>query len=675
MHLIRVAERNERVNMLEIPATSRLKYLGSESPYLLISAPNQLLVFFFCMLALCIQNAWANADRLQLYHHIAEGNYMIGDLAGAERGIEQMLRLDESYAPALALKARVLMEQQETERALDTSRQASRSAPQNLEYQLLEALILGHLGKRGDALKKIDSVIALATPGGEDALVAQQLKGLIEMAEGNWEEAAEVFKAMSRTTHKQSESSRRLASEAYLEKAKDHLKNGNGAAAILSIDQAITLYEKVSGTEALQAKTSLKLLRARTLVRIGKPKEAISGLRQLLAGSPENLEVITTLASIYARTGDWDSLDELVEPLAAQPELIDVTLYLEGRIALARDRVGTARKKFEEAIELQKNKETGLLPSLLFYRGLCLQRLDRKEQATAAMEEAMKKGFQPETADEAVVLAKMLLRAGKAELAIPILEKNLLSTEKDPKFANAWSVLGRAHEKAGNTSLAISALNESLSLQTNQSVSLALRGSLLRQIGDLEGALADYENASALDPSNKSLLYALSLTYLQLGQLQYAEQKLGQAVQSSPQQRGQVLLHSLLAYASGKSSTAAFSLEKYFELATEETNSSAHYLNYLLHADAKGLNDPVIDYLKGKASRKEVLDWAGRAETPEFARSRICSAAYWLAQKEHLHGANVLRDELLKIALETGTPENPEWQFARWHSKEVERNN
>ena len=78
------------------------------------------------------------------------------------------------------------------------------------------------------------------------------------------------------------------------------------------------------------------------------------------------------------------------------------------------------------------------------------------------------------------------------------------------------------------------------------------------------------------------------------------------------------------------------------------------------------LNDPVIQYFNGVANRKKVLDWAGIARSPEEARRQICAAAFWMAQWEKANGNAANAKELLKIAVDVGSPDLTEWQLANW---------
>ena len=462
-----------------------------------------------------------------------------------------------------------------------------------------------------------------------------------------------------------------------------HTGTDNGTILIAAIDQAIAVYENQPGQEALQQSTALRLLRARLLTQIGHFDQAITDLQNLTAQQPQNFEALIILASLYASVERWESLEAVIEPIAKRPELRDVALYLEGRAALAKNRVGTARAKFEAAIEALPREADLLRRSLLFYRGLCLQKLGRHEEAFTSILDAVDAGFRPETSEEALVAGRTLLLAGRSSDAIPILEA--ITLNRIHPGAEAWAMLGRAHLASDTPTLALSAFNESLLIDSEQAEALALRGALLRKIGDLEGALADYKKAHQLTPSSSVLSYEKGLVLLQLGRLPEAEGVLQIAARQLSAYSTLDLIHANCAYAIGNIDGATESLSGYLAENPKTPEPNAIYLAQLLQADfnknisrvartpdlAKNLkvttlNDPVIQYFNGVANRKAVLDWAGIAKSPEEARRQICAAAFWMAQWEKANGDPAKAKELLKIAVNTGSPDLTEWQLANW---------
>lgn len=624
---------------------------------------SQILGLLLCLGGL---SAAPTAERIDFYYGIAEGNYLIGDLGGAERGIEQMLRINPDHIPALTLKARVLLDARQAEAALEAADRAIELAPENLQHTLLKALILGHMQRREEAGTLIEQVLSAAASGSDDARAARQLRGLLLMAEGEWDQAADAFNEIYLADPETAGTSLQLRSEAYLEKARDAMTGGDADAALAAIDEAIAVYQDQSGQESLQKRTALRLMRARLLTRIGRFEAAIQDLQSLTGQQPENYEALITLASLYASVERWDSLEALIEPIAGRPELADVALYLEGRAALAKNRVGTARAKFEAAIEALPKEADLLRRSLFFYRGICLELLGREDEAEVEILNALDAGFRPETSAEALTASRTLLRADRAADAIPLLEAVTLN--RIEPGAEVWAMLGRAHLATDTLVLALSAFNESLRIEPNQTDARALRGSLLRKIGDSEGALADFKVALRLSPENHAIRYAQGLTALQLGRIEDAEASIGRTAAALQDQAGLHLLHAVLAYAIGDHEGAGASLDRYQSIIPEKQNPSAVYLAFLLpeeKSDDLG-KDAVCRYFLGEFDRKEALDHAGVAESPEQARQQICAAAFWMAQWEHAQDELEKSRELLKISIQAGQPNFTEYQLARW---------
>ena len=630
---------------------------------------------------LCLSAA-PKTNLVELYHGIAEGNYLVGDLAGAERGIEQMLRIEPDYLAALTLKARVMLDQNKPTEALAAADRAIALDPENHEHSLLKVLTLGHMDRRDEATALIQEILAKAVPGSEDARAAKQLFGLLRMAEGEWDDAATAFNEIYLADPETDSASLRLSSEAYLKKARAELQEGAQDEAIAAIDQAIAVYKGQTGKEALQQRNALRLLRARLLTQIGRFELAIADLQNLTIQQPQNFEALITLASLYASVGHWESLEAVIKPIAKRPELRDVVLYLEGRAALAKNRVGTARAKFEASIQALPKEADLLRRSLFFYRGFCLQKLGRHEEAITSILDAIDAGFCPETSEEALVVSRTLLRADRASDAIPILEA--ITLNRINPDAEVWAMLGRAHLNSETPALALSAFNESLLVDSEQAEVLGLRGALLRKIGDLDGALADYTKAHQIIPSSPVLSYEKGLVFLQLGRLEEAESLLQIAARKLTAHYTLDLLHATCAYVIGKTESATESLTEYQEI-PGDPELSAIYLARILQVDfnkdksrvkwgsdsAKNsqtatLGDPVLQYYNSVANRKAVLDWAGIAKSPEKARQQICAAAFWMAQWERAYGDPAKAKELLKIAVDSGSPDLTEWQLANW---------
>jgi tetratricopeptide (TPR) repeat protein len=550
-------------------------------------------------------------------------------------------------------------------------------APDSAEYRLLHALALHRSGRSGAAAEWIDGVIAEAAPDGPEAATARQLRGLIHMSEGDWERAAAVFGGGPATDGR----GKALAAEAYAEAAAAHEAEGRFPEALAAFDAALGM----APADPAKQREELRLARARLLGNRGRLEEAAADLQAVTGRNPEHLEGTVMLASLYAALERWEPLDGLLPRITAEPGLRDIALYLEGRSALARDRVGTARVRFEEALDRTGGTESRLRPALLFYRGACLRRLRRAGEGDGEILAALEGGFTPETTTEFQLAAGALLRSGDPGRATALLTPRLLGVDDAP--AGLWALLGRAHEAAGEDALALSAYSEGIRRAPGEAECLALRAGLLRSLGDLEGAATDYAAAREADPDKPAYAYALGLTLLQLGRIPESADALGAASAGLPKNTGAALLHGLVALCLDRHAAARASLQRYHaSLGAAPGNESALLLAYCLDladdpAAALGRFDSALDarppsddsglrlyrdYFAGRLGRAALLDTAGRAEDPGDAAERVAEAAFWMAQHEGLSGRAEAARSLLTIAAETGDPDQPETRLAAW---------
>lgn len=612
-------------------------------------------------------------DRALQLHSLAQGSYLIGDTPGALKVIEECLRITPNYLPALRLRARILIDENRIEHARETLQSALEIASDDAESRLLYALLQIQDGEGPKALLTVEEIKSETTPESREGRIARQLYEILNFNGGEIGEATRAF-----TENSENESTNReLATDALLFRVERFMSEGKVRDAIDTLDQAIALYQQTSRREDIVKRRRLRFQRANLLIQSKEIDLATQELEQLYRKDRSDLPVVLALSSLYTNESRWSQLEELLPTLAKRPELRDIQLYLEGRIALSRDRVGTARARFESALELARRQKNNLQPTLNFYHAICLDLLGRTNEAETSFLKAIELGFRPETSEEAIELGRALTRLGQHDEAITAMEDTILRGITSEKL---WIQLGRYHRKAGNSALAISALNEALQINPN-STTLGLRGSLLRQIGDLEGAVADYNNALVITPDNGALRYEKGLTLLQLGQIEQGEEQLYIASQTLKNQHTLDLLHAATAYTIGKINRALESLNRYIahvpSINTEWTESAtAVYLNDLLHAEHDMFGDSNItknrsiqlfrNYSQKTASRKDVLDWAGRADTEKQARAQISSAAFWLGQLEKEAGNTRACLELLDISIEFGNSQIPEWNFAKW---------
>ena len=219
------------------------------------------IVIALSLLPLCTVLAELNDKRIEFYHGIAEGNYLIGDLQGAAKGVEQMLKIDADYVPALTLSARIDIDRNQPERALVSAERAQTLEPEVHAHTLLKALVLGSMTRREDAIRSIEQVMQVAPAASDDYRVASKLLGLLLMAEGDWDTAADTFNQIYSANPQTAAISLELASEAYLEKAANALNSGDTDTAVTAITQALEAATNQPGENSLKQQTTLRMMR------------------------------------------------------------------------------------------------------------------------------------------------------------------------------------------------------------------------------------------------------------------------------------------------------------------------------------------------------------------------------------------------------------------------------
>lgn len=645
----------------------------------------RLLTLCLCSLLYCSTSAATdrNSEKIKLYFGVAEGNYLIGDLRGAERTLQEILKSDPQHLPSLRLLTRVQLDQNQSQVALETTRTLLKIDQENAQNTLLHALVLGHLDRRTEAIEVLQTLLKSVAPESKDAAAATQMLGLFQMAESDWDAAAQTFYQRYKSEKDPSENLE-LATEAYLEKAQEALDQNKAQSALDALDQALTLYNDQSGQTALQRRTQLSILQAQIHSRTGNLTAAIRILEPLIQAQPDNQQTRIILASLYASTSQWDALNATIAPIKQVPEFADIALYFEGREAYAEGRIGTARIRFQEALDQLPEGPNTLRPSLHFYLGACYEALDRSDEANQSILEALDTGFRPELAEEAQLSAQVYARTGDAQKAIKLLEAILLN--QADQSANTWQLLGRMLETDRQLKRALSAYNQALDVAEPTAETLGLRGALLRKLGDLPGAESDFLSALELQVENSAFHYALGLIYFQSGRLEKASQRFTNALELAPKNSDLQLLNALLLFTTGQTNQASLNLDNYIGFVQSAPNSTAHLLRYFLKAspeqatalqtlEALKTDDielrRIIAYISGKQNKAETLNAAAAAESPSEAQKQICATAFWMAQHAAISGQTDTQAELLQIAVDTDRTTSPEYQCALWQLKQL----
>ncbi|MGV8041100.1 MAG: tetratricopeptide repeat protein [Thermoanaerobaculaceae bacterium] len=228
------------------------------------------------------------------------------------------------------------------------------------------------------------------------------------------------------------------------------------------------------------------LLEARRFLASGRPGDAVSLLRGVLAAQPSSLPVLEVLAEAFVEAGQLDDAFRAVNTALGVNDKPELRLLL-GEIELRRNRLDFAREAFRRVVETDFGNDRGWAAL-----GLLAARSGDLSTARDALDKALRAN--PMLFEARVVRAQVSLLDGDASAAVQSLQRAVQARPEDP-WPQAW--LGMAHLAAGNTAAAAEKLD--LAVKAGQDrFALALAEALRRQ-GNLERALQVLDRLPADD--------------------------------------------------------------------------------------------------------------------------------------------------------------------------------
>lgn len=381
-----------------------------------------------------------------------------------------------------------------------------------------------------------------------------------------------------------------------------------------------------------------------------------------------NPQALIMLASIYCNAEEWHKLNRLVKSMEKIPYLIDLSNYFSGRIALANNRLGSARRAFEKAAKERPSSTQFIQGHIYFYQALCLQKLKQIDQASLAYEKAMANHFTAESLEEIIQLAQFHTLFADAQTTISYLNSYPESLLKED--ARVGALLGRAYLTKELHFLAIKSFSESLLLEPEQASILALRANSHRILRNYTAGLADIQTAIDLAPALTELHYILGLIHFEMGELDGANTAFRQIFPFMKKDSDFLLLSAQLAYTVNDLTFAKQTLNRYFQLKDNEAHINAHYLSVLLEKSDKSNALP----------KPQMLDWVffenyvSERNSADYILSNTSSASltFFMAQVAKAKKDLRLEKRLLETTLERAKKNTPEYLCANWQLKALE---
>lgn len=162
--------------------------------------------------------------------------------------------------------------------------------------------------------------------------------------------------------------------------------------------------------------TNLMLLIANTALETGRLDEAEKHARLALKDVPN--EAHRLLAQVYLARKDFEHARQEANAAAGEKRDRPFALMLLGRIDLEQGRLDQALREFDEAAAIQAKRQQPV-PKLSFYRGDCLARLGRAEEAETAFREEIKQFPSDPQAYKNLILLEVM--QGKSDVATQLI--------------------------------------------------------------------------------------------------------------------------------------------------------------------------------------------------------------------------------------------------------------
>ncbi|MCP4444187.1 MAG: tetratricopeptide repeat protein [Myxococcales bacterium] len=252
--------------------------------------------------------------------------------------------------------------------------------------------------------------------------------------------------------------------------------------------------------------------------QLDNPDEAAEMLEKILVRDPNSVAALTRLAKIYESASDWERCSEILErALALGPQGTDAAdLYVRlGEVARNKDGdEAKAQEYFGQALHFDG------------YHRMALERIEEAARAKddwLLVADMVRRRYEitedpAQKLDLTVELAQLYgERLGQPEQVIPLLEAANQSSPDDPRIvgplADLYFHAGRHSEAAPMFEQLADAAKKKRKMKDVASYKQKLAGIFHAQ-GDAEKAIAAYEEAFRVDPTNVRTMVGLGQLYM-----------------------------------------------------------------------------------------------------------------------------------------------------------------
>lgn len=444
----------------------------------------------------------------------------VGRVQEAIKYFRQAVRLRPAYLQAQIALAETLKKNGNPE-----ARQELTKA--ELLYSIFNPSQMGKPASPDDATSRYNAAVTLLKQGklveatlGFQAIIqnnpsfaeAHYALGIVEMRQGDIKSAEEQFYATEKLDSQSPDAYNNLGGLL----AEEHRYSG----AMRQILEALRLNPR---------STLAWINLSHVLIAEGDLDGAVQELQKAVQQVPGNAALYSSLGHAQLRADrDADSLQSFDRALTLNPQLSEAHCG-KGEAFFALGRLREAGAEFETALKVNPENANAYyqLGKLTFQQG-------DLENASLQLKEAIR--LAPGSAEAHSLLGEVYLYLKQPDAA----EQELRTALRlQPDMVRALYGLGNLLQRQGKTQEAEVFLKRFGAIQQrkqdmNLVPGLNAEGNRLRRMGDLNGAVASYHRALAIDPSAAEVAYNLALVLAREGKSEEAIQALKLAIQRRP---------------------------------------------------------------------------------------------------------------------------------------------
>lgn len=257
-------------------------------------------------------------------------------------------------------------------------------------------------------------------------------------------------------------------------------------------EAAAQAYRRVLTVDDMQSDALLGL--ARTLMQDDSSiNESQQLLSRLLSKEPINVDAISAMGELYARSSRWGDALEMAAKLQNIDGQMAAAHYLRGRIFLRQKDFKRAIAALEESLAIDDRQEEPLSALISAFMAT-----DRATEAETYLRDYLRR--RPNDAQATELLAVVSLQSGNRDAALALLNDLLL---REPSRLSVYRILGRIYSGEGNFDKLESAYLYGLEKSPDNPALLSLLAEQYRLAGATEPALKIYEKLLQMNPNSR----------------------------------------------------------------------------------------------------------------------------------------------------------------------------